>query len=313
MVFPAAKVCEYAMRIAGHITRECAFAGSVSTVRAREAGKMPAIRQARGLRYELGFSLVEILVAVALLAVIMLGLMAMFYQTQRAFKIGSTQVDVAETGRATMQILTSELKQMMPSADEAVPGVFTSNRFLKPLPQWRSYSPVPQENYLKDIFFFIRQNDQLIARGYFIEPLASTPEIGGAGVLHQFEYITNAHAPTAYDDAFREFMNPSEASVRPLTDRVIHLNLYAFDSLGYPYSGNFFLSTNRGEIDFRTNLMPAYVELELGILEPKIYDRYRTRAPNDPSGAINYLTSRVDQVHMFRQRLPIRNVHETLF
>jgi hypothetical protein len=236
--------------------------------------------------------------------------MAMFYQTQRAFKIGSTQVDVAETGRATMQILTSELKQMMPSADPAVPGLFTSNRF-PVLAQPRSFSPVPQENYLKDIFFFIRQNDQLIARGYFTEALPGVN--GGAGVLHQFEYITNANAPTAYDDAFREFLNPSESSVRPLTDRVIHLNLYAFDSLGYPYAGNFFLSTNAGEIDFRTNIMPAYVEVELGVLEPKTYDRFRARAADDPQGAINYLTSRVDQVHLFRQRLPIRNVHETLF
>ena len=260
-----------------------------------------------------GFSLVEILVAVALLSVIMFGLLAMFYQTQRAFKIGSTQVDVAETGRATMQILTSELKQMMPSADPAIPGVFTSNRFTQPLPQWRSFSPVPQDNYLKDIFFFIRQNDQLIARGYFIEPVAWANNIGGPGVLHQFEYITNAHAPTAYDDALREFLNPGERSIRPLTDRVIHLNLFAFDALGYPYLGNFFLSTNRGEIDFRTNIMPAFVEVELGILEPKTYDRYRTRAASDPSGAINYLTNRVEQVHVFRQRLPIRNVHETLF
>jgi prepilin-type N-terminal cleavage/methylation domain-containing protein len=257
-----------------------------------------------------GFSLVEILVAVSLLAVIMLGLMAMFYQTQRAFKIGSTQVDVAETGRATMQILTSELKQMMPSADPAVPGLFTSNRF-PVLAQPRSFSPVPQENYLKDIFFFIRQNDQLIARGYFVEALTT---LGGAGVLHQFEYITNANAPTAYDDAFREFLNPSESSVRPLTDRVIHLNLYAFDALGYPYSGNFFLSTNVGEIDFRTNIMPAYVEVELGVLEPKTYDRFRTRANAGTAGdATNYLAGRVDQVHLFRQRLPIRNVHETLF
>src|SRR5436309_8858412 len=43
-----------------------------------------------------GFSLLEMMVAVTLLAIIIVGLLSMFYQTQRAFRQGSTQSDVLE-------------------------------------------------------------------------------------------------------------------------------------------------------------------------------------------------------------------------
>src|SRR4051812_38323136 len=47
-----------------------------------------------------GFSLIEILVVVALLSVIILGLVAMFHQTQKALLSTTTQVDFLEAGRA---------------------------------------------------------------------------------------------------------------------------------------------------------------------------------------------------------------------
>src|SRR3954466_10274045 len=58
------------------------------------------------------FSLVEVMVAVGLLAFIIVGLLAMFYQTQRAFRSSATQTDVLEAGRATMQFIRQDLQDM---------------------------------------------------------------------------------------------------------------------------------------------------------------------------------------------------------
>jgi len=64
--------------------------------------------------------------------------------------------------------------------------------------------------------------------------------------------------------------------------------------------------------------VPAYLELEVGFLEPHILDRYKAIASGfvpgtPPPQAIinaqrNYLSNHVAQVHLFRQRIPVRNV-----
>ena len=66
-------------------------------------------------RSETAFSLVEMLIVSALLSVIILGLMAMFGQTQRAFRVGLAQTDVLDAGRATADMLAREVEQICPS------------------------------------------------------------------------------------------------------------------------------------------------------------------------------------------------------
>ncbi len=61
------------------------------------------------------FSLIEILVVIGLLSVIILGLLAMFNQTQRAFRTGMTQVDVLASGRAASDMIARELSQITPA------------------------------------------------------------------------------------------------------------------------------------------------------------------------------------------------------
>src|SRR5437867_386623 len=65
--------------------------------------------------FERAFSLIEIMVAVTLLAVITVGLLAMFYHTQKAFRLGANQVDVLESGRATAQLMSADLQEAYPS------------------------------------------------------------------------------------------------------------------------------------------------------------------------------------------------------
>ncbi|HPC60329.1 MAG TPA: prepilin-type N-terminal cleavage/methylation domain-containing protein, partial [Verrucomicrobiota bacterium] len=64
--------------------------------------RIPILRRRRRRS---AFSLVEILVTVALLSFIVLGLLAMFHQTQRAFRSSITQTDVLEAGRALTEII----------------------------------------------------------------------------------------------------------------------------------------------------------------------------------------------------------------
>ena len=61
------------------------------------------------------FSLIEILVAVALMSFIVLGLLTMFNQTSRVFRGGMAQVDIMVGGRVIMDIILREMEQISPS------------------------------------------------------------------------------------------------------------------------------------------------------------------------------------------------------
>jgi hypothetical protein len=257
------------------------------------------------------FSLVEILVAVSLLAVIMVGLLAMFYQTQRAFKLGTTQVDVIETGRATMQILVDELKQVVPTPYSNAPSLYTLTRY-QSLAQPRAFGDEDHANFLREIFFFTRENDRWRATGYFID---ATNTQGGAGVLHRFsETLPDSLARgKAFRALFDDFMTADRTSAPRLADRVIHLNLTAYNTNGVRvWTNNKDANLQEGQVAFwtldDTNALPAYLELELGVVEPKVYERFRARSASDETAAMQYLSQHVDQVHLFRQRIPIRTV-----
>ena len=245
----------------------------------------------------LAFSLIEILVAVSLLAVIMLGLLAMFYQTQRAMRMGSTQVDVLETGRAAMQILTDDLKQIVASdADFTNLQATTASMLVQP----RYFGNDPQSNYLQEIFFLRRENDNWIGTGYFVDPI--TPN-GGAGALHRFTEALPISRSNALALLYKDFTSTIPTNTPQVADRVIHLQLKAYDSSG----------TNIGLTDFTyiTSSLPAYIDVELGVVEPKTYERFRAKYPGLPDNgkvALDYLTTQIDRVHLFRQRIPIRTV-----
>ena len=58
------------------------------------------------------FSLIEIMVVMALLSLIVIALMAVFSSTQTAFRASVTQTDVLEGGRATIDLIAQDLKAM---------------------------------------------------------------------------------------------------------------------------------------------------------------------------------------------------------
>ena len=290
------------------------------------------------------FSLVEILLVVGLLSIIIIGLMAMFGQTQRAFRSSMTQVDVLESGRMVTDLIGRDLEQVTPSylsgtlnfyADVPSGGGYVAP-FLQPLPG----SAKQRMNLIEDLFFLTKRNQEWIGIGYFVR--TNSPINGqlglspvGLGSLYRFE--TNApvmSGRTPYQ-MFTEFgqARANEANVSKIADGVIHFKVRCFDTNGIwitnniPITNNFAVSTNifagysyysapvlRGEVEyyaFYSNAVPASVELELGILEDRAWERFQSLP--DANSQYRYLTNQTGRVHLFRQRIPIRNVDPTAY
>src|SRR4051812_2198799 len=114
------------------------------------------------------FSVTEMMVAVALMGLIVVVLYNVFNQTQRALRASVNQVDVLESGRAAMEVISRDLVGL---------GAFTpangTNLAVELLPD-----PIPatiqedingaplRTNILQDIFFLSRLNKEWIGTGY---------------------------------------------------------------------------------------------------------------------------------------------------
>ncbi len=70
---------------------------------------------------------------------------------------------------------------------------------------------------------------------------------------------------------------------------------------------NQFLRSTNG-FQFRSNDLPAFVDLELGVLEPSTLKQFQVLT-NDPDISVpqKFLANQVGRIHFFRQRVPIRN------
>ncbi len=60
------------------------------------------------------------------------------------------------------------------------------------------------------------------------------------------------------------------------------------------------------EVTYSDNAMPAYVEVELDTLEPRLLEQLRALPPN-PAIRNRYLTNNLSRIQSFRQRIPIRS------
>ena len=308
------------------------------------------------------FSLIEILVTVALLSFIILGLLSMFTQTQRAFRDSMKQVDVMSSGRTVTDMLARELAQITPSE-----MAFTTN-FFALIPQASQPPFIPtlyfaesstgqpllqglpgtlglRTNIIQSLFFVTRNNQDWIGTGY--EVLADSPN-AGVGTLYRF--ATNRNKANAIylssDFVQAPLVNVAGVPSTNLTrvaDGVVHFRVRAFANngflispppgAGFPAWGTYPV-INAGAVDstnyatmpndtwtgvaavpdqvdyyyFQSNAVPAYLEVELGVLEPHILERFKGIGSGNPAAQRAYLSNHVAQVHVFRQRIPIRNV-----
>lgn len=162
------------------------------------------------------FSLVELLVAVALMTVIIAGLYSMFNETQRALRTNVSQVDVLESGRSAIELIVQDIQQTeAPGAlQQEMPKeiFFPPSGILNNLPvaitnthphffsgiQINSVNPqvaLPliqnltdhgeavsnqRVNILQEAFFLTRSNLNWIAKGYFISPSRTSAALPNA-------------------------------------------------------------------------------------------------------------------------------------
>lgn len=293
------------------------------------------------------FTLVEILVVVVLLSFIVLALMAVFSGTQAAFRASLTQADVLEGGRSVMGLVKNDLESMAPSFDisnRAVNFSIATNSWqyqsnAMPLVQSLTGTTSPstqRTNVLESIFILTRQNTTWTGIGYFVDTAATNY----LNPLYRFSISTNVQAASPAM-LYTNFL--SAIAVRPiplnvtnmshLVDGVVHLTVRAYDINGRWMTNTFnvynpgqttidrntwFSLPTLGEVGFYmySNMLPASVEIELGVLEDRSIQRAESLIdiPLPPSWArSNYLAQQAGKVHLFRQRIPIRNVDPSAY
>jgi hypothetical protein len=275
----------------------------------------------------LAFSLIEVLVVVALLSLIIIGLVAMFSQTQRAYKLGTTQVDMLEAGRAVTDMLTREMAQMTPAHQGKFSGAvncYITLQNIAPLMQDLPGSPAPGRTNLKeDVFFLTQENQRWSGVGYrVLDPATGLWPNGGVGTLYRYE--TNAYFGQPPAQLFTGYSNSryTNANMTRLLDGVVHFKIRAFDtngvwinqSIGANVTNYYDLSFLRDEPYFSTfysNAVPASVEIELGILEERALER--AKSINNAAARATFLAQQAGKVHIFRWRVPVRNVDPTAY
>jgi len=299
------------------------------------------------------------MVAVALMSLIVFGLLAMFSQTQRAFRASMTQTDVLESGRIFTDMSIRELGQMAPSGLYATTNFFAelsplfSDPVLQGLPGTTYHGQAGTEdrrtNLVERMFFLNLLNQTWTGTGYEVLPDYAN---AGVGTLYRFSVSTNGYWVNQMSSNFLYGIRIAAASLgqgRPVTnlnrmlDGVVHFRVRAFATNGYPiiYDGlrtNAIFRTNsfyngylrirnaaaaiplasvpdQVNCYFMSNALPAYLEMEVGILEPHILERFKAiggptmpPAPALQAAQRRYLSNHVAQVHLFRQRIPIRTV-----
>ena len=301
------------------------------------------------VRSSKAFTLLELMVSVALLAVIIVGLLAMFSQVQRAWKSGITQVDVMEGGRATMALIVRDLQDMAALPAGTGNGTnFSANNFPEPSELDQSDGTI-RTNALQDLTFLKRMGDEWSGVAYRFDSSAS-----GVGTLYRltgslhrdtltnyYTFPRNVGQLGAYLMAVDLNNYPNELTTyngQPISpqeryydhapdfslvlDGVVNFTVRAFDPAGQVLYGSRFFVPPHNLVDFictnaldssgiiTNQFLPAYIEIELAVLEPANLARFKARAELDPTPnkqtARDYLRRKAGQVHIFRQRVPIR-------
>jgi hypothetical protein len=275
-------------------------------------------------------------VVVVLMSLIVLALMAVFSSTQAAFRASITQTDVLEGGRAAMGMLKSDLESMTPSfgvSNGAVNFYANPNQYQyqsqsAPLVQSLAGSDQQRVNVLENFFILTRQNTTWTGIGYVV----NTTNANSINPLYRFSMTTNVLAAAGPAALYKAFTNAvflaawtNTSIMSHLMDGVVHLTVRAYDTNGYWMTNGYpigythiarnarFSPVNWGEVGFSmfSNTLPAAVEIQLGVLE----DRTLQRAESIPVANVrsNYLAQHAGQVHLFRQRFPIRNVDPSVY
>ncbi len=210
------------------------------------------------------FTLVEILVVLALLGLIVFALMAVFAATQRAFRASLTQTDTLEGARSVMDLMASDLQTMTPanwqtnlSPDHNDPSTnfyapvnfyvspktfaFLPSGPPSPLPQSLIGSlnlpPAQRTNVLEDLFILSKGNingvSSWIGTGYSVNTNLAD---GTMYPLYRFYMTTNVSAGppgmATIFNTFAGFQYTNSSLWSHLMDGVVNLTMRTYDTNG---------------------------------------------------------------------------------
>jgi hypothetical protein len=281
------------------------------------------------------FTLVEIMVVMILLSVIVLGLMAMFNQTQRAFRAGMAQTDQMEGGRMFTDLLVRDLQQITPTRQTNGMNFFAQVPSYVPLQQKLPASSLSRVDLFQDLFFTSRYNQTWSGIGYYVRTNpAFRTNMALVGTLYRFE--TNVPISLmAGDNSLMPYVaylnSTNRLNISKVLDGVVEFRVHCYDLNGMLLTNYSPSITNKfvtiinsadvsggpiapGEVlfyGFSNNIVPAYVEVQVGVLEPAVLKRYKSIP--DPITASNFLASHAGNVQLFRQRVAVRNVDPSAY
>lgn len=288
------------------------------------------------------FTILELLLSISLMSVIIIGLYTVFNQTQRALRGTMSQVDVLENIRATSDLVVRDIEGAVPvrMANTNLTSMAIAANPVSvavDLQGLGATSSPLMRTEISDLYFVKKQNDFYTAIGYWVGS-PNTNQLGrplSVGRLYRFSYETNS-AAFAVSNLFTRFATIDRlATSHPVMDGVVHFRLVAYDAAGFPLllgdeSGDMNKATFRGmpasslgyprswfpdparpsstAYHFRRFTFPrfpAYLELEIGVLEPQVVTRYN--AIPVFAEARKYLARNAGKIHLFRHRIPLRN------
>lgn len=300
------------------------------------------------------FTVLELMLSIAIMTVIFIGLYTVFDQTQKALRHTISQVDVLESVRSTTDLVGRDFESFA-----YVPLTKYTNLYVGQSPYNLS---LRLENLsqgellttvLQDVFFHQRQGDQWTAVGYWVGPMQTNPVAAplhsvSVGRLYRFQvtansqYIRSLNGQNVQDEKnalLSAFQNLSlrQTNSAPLIDGVVHFRVVCYGESGAPLFGTNLLTweqqfntlKSRNQLPFGAHLAftvesgPAasvqylfsdhsyptgagWIEYEIGILEPQLVNRYVSIAEGQPAAAAKYLERHAGQIHLFRQRVPLR-------
>lgn len=291
----------------------------------RAANVRPAETLGIPLRRPLAaYSLVEIMVAMSLLTVIVVGLMLTLNQTQRALRASGAQTDTLENGRAFLALLNREMGEIVNFS----PTLTNVSRFaamyrndaspllqdipggggLKRTNELQSFCfvvPSKELNGWRAIFYDFRKSDQEERRVVDVYRAERTfprwKATNELASLQQEFFSWKFGAETATNDFTK------------LLSGVIHLRFQASEKTnGYPLMPlSAEASHPRGYFFANPPLVnpapavyyPDSIEIELALLDTDTYKR--SKPIENKTTLENFLADRAGNVQVFRQRINI--------
>jgi hypothetical protein len=293
----------------------------------------------RPRRHSRALTILEMLVSTALLSFIVLGLTAMFIQTQKAFKTGIKQITVTDAGRSIVDMIAADFSQMSDPHFTNVYNSYTNNQFSPYVYPtnlyWQSIdSDLIQSNIngsgvlapfrtnqLEDIFAIVLTNNNWLGIGYSVSNWFTNGTGAFPGIGTLYRYVTNTTVPLTNNNilfpSFQSSLANNFTNFHRIADGVVHLKITAYDASGnedpaelnFPYGPLSYPTVVQNPTNsflYVTNYLPHSIDIELGILEPEAFEHARALfAAGAIPAAQQYLANAAGQVEIFRQHIII--------